>query len=159
MKIVLRVAKTSRHKERMIETLTFKSEVGGFVKISPIPECVKDPSCQTCNKPATLLSGINFSCSNCLNMLIGKSKLVSNQELFSPSIKHAVFITIFEWSTNNERWYRLKGSNIVPDSTSIISDVELQRRFHDLMIEVITGKPQEVDAEYEKSEKKLTVFV
>jgi hypothetical protein len=159
MKIVIRVATKSRHKERMIETLSFKSEVGGSVRISPIPEFVKDPSCKFCNKPATVLSGINFSCSNCLNLLIGKSKLVSKEELFSPSIKHAIFITIFEWSTNNETWYRLKGSNIVPDSTSIISDEELHRRFHNLMIEVITGNPQEVEADYEKTEKKLKVFV
>jgi len=158
MHITLRVAEKSRHKEKYITCLAYKPEKASTVKLNPIPEFVGETNCK-CGQPAIFMAEPDFYCSNCINELIGKSEVVSTECLFSPSVAHAIDITIFEWSTNRERWYRLRGSNVQPDSTSIISAKELERRFNELMIEIITGSPQEADAEYEKEDKQLRIFV
>jgi len=162
MKIMVRMATRTRRKERFIDGLFFEPKKPNVViKIHSIPEWASDAKCSKCGKPAHfLVENMEFLCRECLDEKLGKAELETRKVLSSPSMEKAVSSSIYEWSPiNKETWYRIKGSNIKCDSNQVIPNEEIQKRFYQIIEEILKGNPQEFEAEYNKSEKELTVKI
>lgn len=161
VKITLRMAKKAKRKERFIDGLFFEADDSKvFIGLFPVPEWANDAKCKDCGEPARfLVENLEFICGSCVKNYLGNTELKIRKVLSSPSLERAVNASIFEWSVTGERWYRIKGNKIQPDTNLIIPEGEMLRRFYERTELILAGNSQEFEADYDKSEKTLTVYI
>jgi hypothetical protein len=162
IKIILRrlTHKTDEKKigERYILNTVYESEKHNLL-LYPIPEFV-EPKCSCGNVGFAVMFDFKVYCKNCINNILGNTKVVQEKVLIVPSVDQAVKGNAFEWQIQGkDEWYKIKGVGITWDSTQRLSVVEIKRRWDEIMYQVVSDNPQLVDADYIKEEKKLIVFV
>lgn len=161
MRITLRMAQKAKRKERFIDGLFFEeADTKVFIGLFPVPDWANDAKCKDCGKPARfLVENLEFMCGSCVKKYLGTAELKIRKVLSSPSLERAVNVSIFEWSVTGERWYRIKGSKIQSNTDLVIPEGEMLRRFYERMELILAGNPQEFEADYDKSEKTLKIYI
>lgn len=114
-----------------------------------------------CGKDAmAMTSDFKVVCKDCINDVLGESKLKQEKMLAVPSITQAVRGNAFEWAVQGkDEFYKVKGANVLFNSNQRISAIDMRKRFGDIMTLILEDKPQLVDADYNKYKKELTIFV
>jgi len=162
MRIILRMARKTKRKERFLDGLFFEeADSRVFICLFPVPDWANDVKCKDCGEPARfLVKNLEFMCGSCVKKYLGHSELKTRKVLSSPSMERAVNGSIFEWGLENrDRWYRIKGSNIDPTSDLVIPKEEVLRRFYEQIEQVLAGNTKDFEAEYYKTEKRLKVWI
>lgn len=164
MKILLRrvfhIAETEKKKaERYITNCYFENKIGRSITLYPISEFIEN-KCHCGKEGIGMDETMCVYCSVCLNKLLGETKLIKEKALMVPSVEQAVKGNAFEWQPQGkDNWYKVRGSSLIPDTTSRITKKELTERWTELMSKVLEDDPQYVEAEYDKDNKQLRVFI
>jgi hypothetical protein len=151
--------------ERFITNYTFVNKRNISLKVYPIKDATKESKCSKCkNADAKFVCEIGTElaalCPSCMNELVQPSELTQEKALVFPSLEKSVRSSAFEWSPNSgESWYKIHGRNLMIDTTIVRPEAEKKQKFLDIMELILLGQPQVVDCEYNKDEKKLTIFV
>jgi len=159
-KLVIRLIERMRKKniERFVTNVTFVNKSNILLKVYPIPEFGKGKCSCGEGEIEFFTDDMVLCCSKCINRILGESLLKKKEALYYPSLEKSVRASVFEWSANNENWYRVRGSNVEGDSHQHISKEEIDKRFLAFMKIVLMGQPQRFDGTYNKEGKLLTVF-
>jgi hypothetical protein len=126
------------------------------MKLFPLPpdEWVGPQKCTDCGgKPEFLLEDMKPICKKCIGIIMKEviisTKKESHEEPSIPITMDAIANSRFEWSTDNEKWYSVKGKNIKTDRTDVF--------IRDLKKSIIEKRPLALEADYEKETKTLTI--
>jgi hypothetical protein len=145
--------------ERYILNHFYKPEIIFSTILYPIPDMVES-KCWCGNEGIAMNENMKVLCSKHLIDAIGKTKLSEEKTLVVPSIDQAVKGNAFEWQPQGKDvWYKIKGTNIRVDSTLSLPREEIQKRFVEIMSQVLSDDTQLVDGDYDKDNKKLVILV
>lgn len=125
----------------------------------PIPDIVES-KCWCGKDGITMDENGNVLCSEHLTEIMGETKFMEEKTLTIPSVDQAVKGNAFEWQPQGKDcWYKVKGSNIKADSSARLPREEIQKRFNEIMAQILEDSPQLVDGDYDKENKKLVILV
>ena len=125
----------------------------------PVPEFV-DNKCSCGKEGFAVMFDFKVYCRDCINNILGNTKINQEKVLIVPSVDQAVKGNAFEWQPQGkDEWYKVRGSGIGWDSEQRLSVVEIKKRWDEIMYQVLSDNPQLVEGEYEKENKKLIIFV
>lgn len=149
--------------ERYIINTTFKNNYSNKILLYPIPDFIEDKRCMcpSCNKEGICMSDKYFIfCGSCASNQFENSTLNQEKTLIVPSVTQAKNGNAFEWNIQGKtEWYKIRGVNIICDSTQRLSSVEIKTRFDELIMKVLEDNTELCEAEYDKEEKQLTIYV
>jgi hypothetical protein len=159
-RVIHKESETERKKaERFTTNKVFEGEKKVSITLYPIPDFI-ERKCSCGKEGIGMDENMIVRCVGCIDEVVGKSKLIEYKVLVIPSIAQAVKGNAFEWQVQgNEQWYKVKGTNIIPDSKQSLPKEEIQKRFLEMMGKVLADDPQLVDADYSKDDKRLIVYV
>lgn len=158
---VLHQTDTEKKKaERYITNSIFVNEAGKRICLYPISEFM-DNKCKVCgNDGCGMDDNMEVYCGKCLCKLFGKSELVKEKALMVPSVEQAVRGNAFEWQPQGkDNWYKVRGTNLIPDTLIRLSKKEVMERWTEIMSKVLEDDPQLVEGEYDKENKLLVIYV
>lgn len=146
--------------ERFTTNRFYKPETVSSQVLYPIPDMV-EPKCWCGKDGMVMTENGSVLCSEHLMKAVGETKLMEEKSLTIPSVDQAVKGNAFEWQPQGkECWYKVKGSNIKADSQARLPKDEIQKRFNEIMAQVLEDdSPQLVDGDYTKEDKKLIIQV
>jgi hypothetical protein len=151
MQISLRLKTTSKIEQVVIKR--FIPQIPVKITLAPIPTFIKDPKC-ACGKLGRYLieDTTNIVCSDCLNQILKSvSKLEERLDFNIPINETTMKRLYFEWSPDENRWYSVKGENILPYNWD-----DFIKRMREGML---SNKPIIFSqAEYNKDLRKLTIM-
>jgi len=91
-------------------------------------------------------------CQKCIHQIMaGLNKKESNAETSIPITMEIVIHSRFEWSVDGEKWYSLMGKNIKIDRLEIF--------LKELKKSILEKHPMNVEAEYAKETKEMTIIL
>ena len=145
--------------ERFTMNRFYKPEAFISKVLYPIPDMV-EPKCW-CGKDGIVMTEDGcVLCPEHLMKSVGETKFTEEKTLTIPSVDQAVKGNAFEWQPQGKDcWYKIKGSNINADSPARLPKEEIQKRFNEIMAQVLEDSPQLVDGDYDKENKKLVILV
>lgn len=130
------------------------------ITLFSIPEFANDLKCIQCKRKAVVMTkDFEGLCIDCLNQFLGHSTKQSREELSYPSLERSISNHAYEWSLDNNRWYRLHGRNIIFATKQPISKKTAKTRFYTVMEKVLSDDPQQIEVDYDKDTKKMTIWV
>ena len=152
MNISLRIADTDLG--TVINTV-FKPQKKFTMALFPLPpdEWVGDQKCVNCNgKPNFLTEDIKPICNKCIDVITrGLNKKEMHEEPSIPVAMDVIANSRFEWSSDGDKWYSVKGKNIKTDRPDIF--------IKDLKKSIITKCPMNVEADYDQATKVMTLTI
>ena len=143
-----------KEKFEKIKNRMFKSAKEVHVKVYPIPKFLfKDrPKCVFCNAYAYfMLEDGSFICRKCLeNLLNSTVKLEEYEDIKLPLNEETVRQLRFEFSFDEEKWYQIKGTNLV---------VRDWKRFLPKLKKALLNKTSlAIKGEYRRERKELIIY-
>jgi len=150
MQIYLRII--DNKKIKVIMNKLFISEKNIKVKLYPIPNWIKNPKCQCGKKADYVLEDVSLICKKCLEDVLNvTTKLYELKDVNIPIIQETIKMLRFEWSTDKNRWYHIRGENIQPANWE---------NFLESIKELITKNKStlQFNAEYDKNVKTLKLW-
>ena len=121
------------------------------VKVLPIPEFIKDAVCKSCKQPAKfMLEDMTLTCQPCLEQILKSvSTLEKKEDTLVPLTEETLAKMKFEWSTERERWYSIRGIGLKPKNMKSFLET-IKKVF-------ISGQFLVCEAEYDKDQKALQI--
>lgn len=139
--------------EKLSKTLnyTYIPEKSIKVKVLPVPEFIKDAVCKSCRQPAKfMLEDMTLICQPCLEQILKSvSTLEKKEDTLVPLTEETLAKIKFEWSTDRERWYSIRGIGLKPKNTKSFLET-IKKVF-------ISGQFLVCEAEYNKDAKELII--
>jgi ribosomal protein S27AE len=150
--------------ERYIMNTIYKTEYKTQMLIYPIPDFIEDKHCRcpSCNNEGEFMweKGCFIFCGKCLSNQFENPILTQDKVLIVPSVTQAKNGNAFEWNIQGKtEWYKIRGVNITCDSTQRLSTLEIKNRFDELMVKILEDNIELCDAEYDKDNKQLKIYV
>ncbi len=164
MKLLIRRVQHSQESElkkseRYTTNRFYSPEKQISVVLYSIPDVV-ETKCKCGCDGVAMDETMKVLCEKCIDKLLGKCTKQEEHVLVVPFIEQAVKGNAFEWQPQGkETWYKIKGMNIVALSNMSLPKEEIKNRFDEIMSKVLNDDPQLVDADYDKDNKKLILFV
>lgn len=139
--------------EKLSKTLnyTYVPEKSIKVKVLPVPEFIKDAVCKSCRQPAKfMLEDMTLICQPCLEQILKSvSTLEKKEDTLVPLTEETLAKIKFEWSTERERWYSIRGVGLKPKNMKSFLET-IKKVF-------ISGQFLVCEAEYNKDAKELVI--
>ena len=139
--------------EKLSKTLnyTYIPEKSIKVKVLPVPEFIKDAVCKSCRQPAKfMLEDMTLICQPCLEQILKSvSTLEKKEDTLVPLTEETLAKIKFEWSTERERWYSIRGVGLKPKNMKSFLEI-IKKVF-------ISGQFLVCEAEYNKDAKELVI--
>ena len=152
MKVSLRIASADLG---TVSNIVFKPIKQFRMALFPLPpdDWVGDQKCTSCGgKPDFLQEDMRPICNNCIDVITrGLNKKESQEEVSIPITIEIISRTRFERSTDNEKWYSVKGQNIKCDRPKVFLE-ELKRS-------ILDKRPMDVEADYDQATKIMTIIL
>jgi ribosomal protein S27AE len=149
--------------ERYILNTVYKTECKNQMLLYPIPDFIEDKRCMcpSCNNEGAFMSDKYFvMCGSCASNQFENPILTQDKVLIVPSVTQAKNGNAFEWNIQGKtEWYKIRGVNITCDSTQRLSTLEIKNRFDELMIKILEDNIELCEAEYDKDNKQLKIYV
>ena len=140
--------------EKLSKTLnyTYIPESSIKVKVLPVPEFIKDAVCKSCKQPAKfMLEDMTLTCQPCLEQILKSVSILEKREdTLVPLTEETLAKMKFEWSTERERWYSIRGVGLKPKNMGLFLET-IKKVF-------ISGQFLVCEAEYDKDKKCLTIL-
>lgn len=150
MKLSLRIANADLG---TISNVIFKPVKQFRMALFPLPpdEWVGDQKCTACGgKPDFLQEDMRPICNKCIDIITrGLNKKESQSEVSIPITTEIISRTRFEWSTDNEKWYSVKGKNIKTDRPEVL--------LRELKKSILEKRPMDIEADYDQATKIMTL--
>jgi copper chaperone CopZ len=125
------------------------------MSLFPLPpdDWVGPQECSTCDgKPDFLQEDMRPICNKCIDLITrGLNKKESKTEVSIPITTEIISRTRFEWSTDNEKWYSIKGKNIKTDRPDVF--------LKELKESILEKRPITVEADYDKDKKEMNILL
>ena len=139
--------------EKLSKTLnyTYIPESLIKVKVLPVPEFIKDAVCKSCKQPAKfMLEDMTLTCQPCLELILKSvSTLEKKEDTLVPLTEETLAKMKFEWSTDRERWYSIRGIGLKPKNMKDFLEV-IKKVF-------ISGQFLVCEGDYSKDKKELQI--
>lgn len=152
MKIELRIADADLG---TVQNVVFKPKKQFKMVLLPLPpeEWVGKQICSVCGgEPKFLQENMQPICQKCIHQIMtGLNKKESNAETSIPITTEIVAHSRFEWSVDGEKWYSLMGRNIKIYRPEIF--------LKELKKSILEKHPMNVEAEYAKETKEMTIIL
>jgi len=140
----------SQKKISEITNKIFVSKTPVEIALFPIPEWLKDATCNCGQKAEYLLEDMKGICSGCLETTLGISTLKEIEDTSIPLTERSIRRLRFEWSTNTDRWYFVRGANLKPSNwTRFVQEVKESIVNHESLV---------FEGDYDKNLKELTIY-
>jgi hypothetical protein len=152
MQIFIRLREGQEDKLSKILNYTYKPKQPMKICLTAIPPFIKDPVCHICKTRADYMQDdCKLVCAECVNEMIkGMTELQKKEDTTFPLTADTLKKIKFEWSTDRERWYNIRGGSFKPkDMDAFLAKVKDS---------FISGKFLIAEGEYEKETKMMTIF-
>lgn len=162
MQAMLRkIQKKEERAEWKTSNCIFVAEKNVAMTLYPIPDFIGECLCKQCgNRGMFLIEGMEPICNECVQKILGSTKMVREDVLTCPSLEGAIRTMVLEWNPNNsEEWYKISGRNIDFTSKQRMKPEDAKKRFLEIMKLVMMGNPQKFDCDYDKENRKLIIYV
>lgn len=150
LQIYLRLAKSQKTSTLINRVFVSKKPVE--LSLYPIPDWLKDAICGCGQKGDYLSENMKPVCQKCLEQIFieASGKLEEQKDVSIPLTERTIKRLRFEWSTDERRWYFVRGANLKPNNWDwFIKEVRRS---------VIDNEVLFLDAEYNKEAKELTIY-
>lgn len=161
MKLSLKISNSSKSKidKNHIKNMIYNSTNKDSIMLYPLPDFA-EPVCNCGNKATLLTENMELLCCECVNkLLLGETLTEIREEYKTPNIKDYFEKLKLEWClVGRDNWYTVYGRNIKADSNRVINQENLEKMFIELIHKLLNGNIENIDGNYDRDQKRLTIY-